>query len=217
MASGRPDKPKRKKARAKAAPAKRSVKFDAAKTIARLPNLGPQETVQVWLNALRVLDDPKRETDHAEAQKVLDGVETCWLIRSRGTPEGWFRWPSTTADGGDGSVDGSTWLKQGPLKVLGYEVGQNGEAKGVREGVLDRVFQGVLPPLFPPAYLRGWGEQSSPARLEKMADSIASFARYAKRRDDHAMGVAIRDWEDDLAYLYRKFYVGRFGFGWPAA
>ena len=61
-----------------------------------------------------------------------------------------------------------------------------------------------------------WGMPYSPKRLQKMANSIASFARNAKRRHDTKMDNAISEWETDLRFLYEKFYVGRFGFGWPS-
>jgi len=60
-----------------------------------------------------------------------------------------------------------------------------------------------------------WGDPGSPARLKKMADSIASFARSKKRHDEVRFAQAIRDWESDLGHLHRTYYVGRFGFGWP--
>jgi hypothetical protein len=50
-----------------------------------------------------------------------------------------------------------------------------------------------------------------------MAESIASFARSAKRRDADTLAHAIGDWENDLQHLYHTYYVGRFGFAWPRA
>jgi hypothetical protein len=48
-----------------------------------------------------------------------------------------------------------------------------------------------------------------------MAESIASFARSAKRRDAAGLMHAIADWENDLRHLYDTYYMGRFGFAWP--
>ncbi|HWF78324.1 MAG TPA: hypothetical protein VN694_14235 [Caulobacteraceae bacterium] len=48
-----------------------------------------------------------------------------------------------------------------------------------------------------------------------MAASIASFARSKKRHDAVRFAQAIRDWQSNLGYLHRTYYVGRFGFGWP--
>jgi hypothetical protein len=105
----------------------------------------------------------------------------------------------------------------GPLKFLGYTVGRDGHRQGMRWAILRRVFDGVLPPVFPADYLSEWGAAGSPRRLSKMAESIASFARSAKRRDAHKFVHAIEDWENDLRHLYDTYYVGRFGFAWPRA
>ena len=53
------------------------------------------------------------------------------------------------------------------------------------------------------------------SRLRRLANEIARFARNAKRKRSANMESAIADWEDDLHYLYRQYYVGKFGFGWP--
>jgi hypothetical protein len=206
-------------------PPKKPTQFPAAEQprlrpragpiIDRLPQMGPEATLQVWSNALRLLERGGAPQTRQAAQVILDAVEDAWLKRSLGTPEGWFPWPSTSAPGGDGSLTAAAWMELGPLKALGYTVGQEGEPPSVRRAILRRVFEGVIPPVFPRAYLMQWGEPSSPARLHKMADSIASFTRSAKRRDAVALREAIADWEMDLAHLRNAFYVGRFGFAWP--
>ena len=71
----------------------------------------------------------------------------------------------------------------------------------------------VLPPLESPDYVKSWGPPSSPARLKKMAHSLASFARSAKRRSSASFALAISQWEADLAMLREEFYVAKFGFG----
>lgn len=193
------------------------VKVKAAPIVARLPKMTPDETMGVWINALRFLDDDATdaETRH-EAELVVRAVEEVWLRRSSGqVPDGWFRWPDTNALGGNGSLSGEDWLVLGPLKFLGYTVGKDGCGQGLRWAILRRVFEGVLPPVFPPDYLSLWGAPGSPRRLSKIAESIASFARLAKRRDGAGRMHAIGDWENDLRHLYNTYYVGRFGFAWP--
>jgi hypothetical protein len=184
--------------------------------LARLPTLGPDATLRVWTNALRLIENAEDPKVRHEAQAVADAVEYVWSVRASGeTPDGWFKWPTTFAPGGDGSLSGNGWLEFGPLKALGYRVGRDGEAPGVRWAILKRAFEGALPPIFPRAYLTDWGGPGSPARLHKMADSLASFARSAKRRDADLLRDAIDDWEHDLRHLYDVYYVGRFGFAWP--
>jgi hypothetical protein len=48
-----------------------------------------------------------------------------------------------------------------------------------------------------------------------MADTIASLVRNAKRRSHGAQTRMQLEWEDDLNYLYRSYYLGLFSFGWP--
>ena len=50
-----------------------------------------------------------------------------------------------------------------------------------------------------------------------MAVSIASAVKSAKRRRDADYSVAIEHWEEDLKFLHRSYYIGRFGFDWPGS
>ena len=82
---------------------------------------------------------------------------------------------------------------------------------------MKRVFEGALPPVFPPDYMDAWNLPGSAARLKKLAETIAAMARLFKRRHDSRFDDAISDWEADLQFLYDEFYLGRFGFAWPTA
>lgn len=93
----------------------------------------------------------------------------------------------------------------------------NGESHTRRRAILRYAFESVLPPVFPPKYMLEWSRPSSAPRLRKIAESLASFARSAKRRDDGRMQQAIAEWESDLGYIHETFYVGRFQFGWPSS
>jgi hypothetical protein len=52
-------------------------------------------------------------------------------------------------------------------------------------------------------------------RLGPPTDSIAAFTRNAKRKRGSGMWAAIKDWEQDLEFLYTEYYVGHFRFAWP--
>ncbi len=107
-------------------------------------------------------------------------------------------------------------VSDGMLSYLDYRVGrQNGEVASIRQRILSRVFEGRLPPVFPTDYMSSWGAPKSAARLRKIAESIAAFTRNAKRRRDYKMDDAISDWESDLGFLYDRYYIGHFSFGWP--
>jgi hypothetical protein len=61
-----------------------------------------------------------------------------------------------------------------------------------------------------------WGENNSSMRLQKLANTIASLTKNAKRRKSPP-AQAISDWESDLDWLKDSFYNGRFSFHWPSA
>lgn len=102
------------------------------------------------------------------------------------------------------------------LSYLEYRVGKTaGLSSRERQVILSRVFEGKLPRVFEPAYMEEWGDPKSARRLKKMAESLAAFARNFKRLDEDKYDEAIRQWEQDLDFLYHAYYLGRFGFGWP--
>lgn len=174
------------------------------------------ELVSMWKNAVRMLADPSKRKDHARAKAVIDEIGREWDARAK-TEDGYFKWPSTEARGGNGRLGGFEAEKEGMLSFLEYRVGRTrGEPHGVRKVILRRVFEGPLPPVFSRAYMAEWGANGSPERLHKMAVSLAAFARNFKRRRTPSVADAVKDWESDLEYLRTTFYVGKFGFGWPA-
>ena len=102
------------------------------------------------------------------------------------------------------------------LSYLGYHVGRTSELTAQqRTAILGRAFGMRLPPLNGVEYMKQWALPKSSGRLKKMAETIASFARNAKRRRHDRLAVAVEHWEHDLSYLREAFYVGRFNFGWP--
>lgn len=128
----------------------------------------------------------------------------------------YFRWPTTGAPGGNGEVDESFFLhQQGLLGFVGYRVGASGVSAPQRQELLDFVYTSRLPSLNSKEYMAEWGTSSTGPRLRKMAESIAAFARNAKRRDAHRLSIAISEWEADLAYLKTKYYIGCYDFTWP--
>ena len=190
-----------------------------SKVLDQIPKMKIRETLSLWHNALRILADKSKRPQHALAQEVVDAIGREWELRRR-TPlksDDFFKWPSTEARAGDGSLDTDDWLKEGVLQFMGYRVGNtDGEPQGIRERILAEIFSGPIPPVFPRAYLDEWGRSWSVLRLKKMAETIAALTRNAKRRRDLRMQAAVRDWEKDLRFLYEEYYVGKFQFGWPA-
>lgn len=158
--------------------------------------------------------------DVLAAIERLKEVEAEWERRhnlSADHPD-YFRWPSTEASLGDGSVAAGEWQEIGMFRYLGYHVGVTSELTAAqRTRLLHHIFVMRLPPLNGVAYMRSWASPGSGSRLRKMAEGLAAFARNAKRRRNPNLAEAIRQWEDDLSYLRGTFYVGRFDFPWPSS
>jgi hypothetical protein len=131
----------------------------------------------------------------------------------------WIDWPSTHVGFTFQPLKHETtedWLKNGILHTMGYSVGRNGLNEIKRRNILLRTYTTNLPNNFSEDYLRQWGKPNSPERLLKMANTIAAFARNAKKRRNPTHKYAIKDWESDLNWLKEQFYHGRYTFIWPS-
>ena len=174
-----------------------------------------------WLNCSRKLSQPSDRFPKEEVKKLREAIEKEWRRRTGpgSNPDDYFRWPSTEAPSGTGSLsDPDQWLREGLLKFLQYSVGRHQEGNETsRRALLSAIFDGDLPPFHSADYMRGWGKPSTALRLHKMADSLAAFARNFKRQRDPRFDEAIADWESDLKYLYDTYYVGHFGFAWSSS
>lgn len=177
------------------------------------------QLMKLWNNAARLSKDKGKRGDksYQDAVFVLEEIEKEW--RKRGAkppnPEDYFQWPGNEASGGDGRLSGAAWVREGVLSYMGYRVGRtDGVSSDIRRRILELVFEGVLPPVFEPDYLREWGKPGSGPRLQKMAETIAALSRNAKRKKVE-MRSAIKSWDQDLSFLYENFYIDKFYFAWP--
>lgn len=183
-----------------------------------VPDMGFADQIAAWRNCVRLLADPKREDWHFGAKTVLATLERRWrqIGMDPANADGYFRWPSASAEKGGGSFSDIDFVKEGILGLLGYRVGNtNGEAEPIRQAILAKVFEGTLPPVESPRYMDEWAQPRSPQRLEKMAHSLAAFIRNAKRRRSPSLRQAINEWTIDLERLREIYYVGHFRFAWP--
>jgi hypothetical protein len=189
----------------------------ADRLIAELPKRSMAELQQQWLNVLHKLDSSRAKSE--PLVRFRQAIIAEWECRFRlalDDPD-YFDWPSTTAAPGDGSMKQAAWHEEGMLAYLGYRVGMvHGVSQGIRRQILDAVFMHPLPPVNGAEYCRQWGPPAAAGRLERLAKEIARFTQNAKRKRSADMTSAISDWETDLNYLYRQYYVGKFGFGWPS-
>jgi hypothetical protein len=188
---------------------------DVSRLLQTIPTLPPERLIVLWSNAVKVLATPSKVAEHERARKVIGAVETAWDALDR-TKDEEFAWPSTEVRASAGTATVPELRSEGMLSYLEYRVGKSaGLPAVVRHSILARVFEGKLPRVFDAEYMRGWGSPGSAQRLRKMAESLAAFARNAKRSDEDRLDEAIRQWEQDLEFLHDRYYVGRFGFGWP--
>lgn len=187
--------------------------------IENLPSRTIQQLYGIWRNALRAQTGGKKLAwSPSQIMKLVEAIETEWSRRKfEVLSDEAFAWPTTEIS--KTKTKGITFDNQseGMLSYLEYRVGRSSNlSTASRRAILERVFRGKLPPVFPEKYMNEWGNPSSACRLKKTAESIAAFARNCKRRDDDRMDQAIREWEADLEWLHDEFYVGVFGFSWPS-
>ena len=128
-----------------------------------------------------------------------------------------FHWPSTAVMESHSALSGNQfWYERGLLSFLGYAVGQTGAFTSERRRVLDYTYNKIIPRVHSHEYMEEWGEPQTSQRLKKIARSIASFARTAKRKVNSDMQMAITEWEQDLSYLKKTYYKGIYDFSWPS-
>ncbi len=127
-----------------------------------------------------------------------------------------FIWPSTAIMPSGEALDGDQfWYKEGILSFMGYRVGFSGVPSGNRRDILDFVYNEMLPRVNSHEYMAQWSSPKTGRRLRKMANTIAALSRNAKRNQFADMSAAIADWEADLEYIKRQYYVGKYDFIWP--
>jgi hypothetical protein len=129
-----------------------------------------------------------------------------------------FAWPRIAVLPSGDALNTDQWqYSHGLLSFLGYNVGQKGAYRNERQHILDYVYNERLPRVDSVEYMAEWGELETSRRLRKLAESLASFARMARRKNSADMRLAISEWEEDLAVLKTKYYDGRYDnvFFWP--
>lgn len=208
-----------KKAKARAAQpktARMSGKMNVQRLVKSLPSRDPYSLLCMWKNAVRKSDDASQKHLHGDAAIMVSAISKEWDRRAKSlTDDFYFKWPTSEAPGGRRSGQYRDLRHEGMLKYLEYKVGKDGEHSSYRHALLTRIFENALPPVFDRLYMAEWGPNGSSIRLHKMAYCLASFAKNFKYQANDKYDEAIKHWEQDLAYLHDRYYVGRFGFGWP--
>ena len=148
-------------------------------------------------------DDKGALMKFAEGHPVFEYLDNCF-----------FNWKTTHIVPSQGGTVNGIWIKKGVLDDNGYHVGNAGVERNERHRILTRVFTTKLNNVTSLEYMDEWGTPNSRMRLKKMADSIATFACNAKGRNDADYQQAIDDWEEDLSWLKKTYYDGKFSFDW---
>ncbi|MCZ7468148.1 hypothetical protein M0412_08755 [Agrobacterium sp. O3.4] len=187
---------------------------DAKRTAKVSTKISAMSFAERWLRQLNLsLNQTASEEVRKKALEQLARIEE-QLLALDGE---YFKWPSTDALKGNGSLNSFDAPEDGVLSFFGYKVGQLSVlTPSMRYAILDRVFRIALPPVLPSPHMALWGTPNSLRRLHKLAETIAAFVRNAKRRQNPSYRRAIGEWEHDLQRLHDTLYVGRFDFSWPA-
>lgn len=117
-----------------------------------------------------------------------------------------------------GLEPGRFFHAKGMLSFMGYRVGRHADlTPEQRRRILDYVLLGRLPRVNDDDYMRQWGGPNSSERLRKLANTLAAFARNARRRRGQRWQHAISQWEADLAHLKDRYHA-RYAadWHWPA-
>lgn len=203
-----------------AAPKKPRRQLDLQQVIGMLPQMDMPKTMALWQNATRVAADDAKSDLHKDARTLIDSVHAEWKRRSMSRTPETFRWPGTAISPSKyhkGDFPARDIQAEGMLGFMEYHVGiANGRNEAARRSILAFAFLKTLPPAFDPEYMQQWGANGSARRLQKIASSIASFCRNAKRHNDADFSLAIDQWEADLRFLRDNFYAKSFDFKWPS-
>jgi hypothetical protein len=170
-----------------------------------------------WLYTVRTKDWAQKDRVRVEfALEVLNAVVAGRKPAEIEVPSGgYFRWPSTKADGLSSSSIDAPEHDLGVLGAMGYRVGLKGLDTALRRSLLGTVYHKRLQVNLPGDYLEEWGQPQTARRLKKLANTLASLTRNMKRRERPSQ-EAIEQWQADLEFLRKSFYVGRYDFKWPS-
>lgn len=105
------------------------------------------------------------------------------------------------------------------LKMFGYTVGKKyGWPVSKRQRFLSDFMELELPTKVEEVFRDEYGDPMTTTRLRKVANIIASNASNFLKNDPVRYRVAIDEWEDDLAFLKRKYYerAGLKFYPWPS-
>ena len=187
----------------------------------KAPELRDQAKAKVlkdWLYDLQTTDWAQK--DRVRYEFILEVINAA--AAGRKPPDiqvpsgGYFRWPTTKVGELSGKGIDAPDQELGVLGAMGYRVGLRGLDPALRRSLLSGVYRERLQVNLPAGYLEEWGQPQTGGRLQKLANTLASLTRNMKRRE-RPSEEAIDQWQADLEFLRKSFYVGRYDFKWPGS
>jgi hypothetical protein len=164
---------------------------------------------EMMVAALATRDDPFETADRSTLMEFVDCHPALTYLIEAG-----FDWPTITADPLH-RLDKFEFAEESPLKKMGYVVGRtHGLPQSERRSILERAFNGKLPPTVSPDYMATWGLPSTWLRLRRMARLIAWLGTTHQTMPGHE--TAVDHWEADLDWLRGAFYADCMRFRWPS-
>ncbi len=140
------------------------------------------ELETLYQNCVEAID--KGKSTAAQAQRYIDEINAVWRVRLSAAQAGQYK---------------ADRPEEGPLKKLGYKVGNGGVSAEKRRRLLDWAMERDLPFVGSPAYMLEWGEPRSAKRYRKLHTSLTVFRSGARTLG--TMQKADDDWSQDLAYI----------------
>ena len=163
----------------------------------------PRVLLEILRDVLRWRRGPTHDLEVWIIDSVAPHVEPC------------FVWPDTETSPAEGKLATDDWPDRGLLGAHHYSARRDGPNKYERRVMLGMVYGADATEYLPEDEANDWGPPRSRARLRKMVNSLAAFARNAKHKKDDSLRQAIGKWESDLEYLKDNFSRRHSDFSWP--
>lgn len=185
-----------------------NIKIDRSRNMKEFSLYDTKNTLpfETFLTIRKVLRRVKRE-DILMIMNSYHQAEN-WIKRL----EKYIQWPSTDAPEAVKKIFAVGFTPEGILSHEGYHVGELSSPARERRKILDSIMVEDFSHLseeLDDEYISEWGKPLSLMRLMKLANTIAALCRNAKRSPNN-FAKAIEEWESDLAYLKKKYYMHGF-------
>jgi hypothetical protein len=125
-----------------------------------------------------------------------------------------FEWPLGCLGPIDPPPPDPFGVEISPLKAMDppYTVGERGYRESTRRKILTKAFNDELPWVESDEYMALWGKPGTRQRLRQIAYHIS---RQIPKHIGLEHYTAVREWEEDLEWLYYEFYKPWMRFRWP--